>query len=186
MQSNRWIPVVRRAAMGTALAISAFMFIASNPDSPLLPTRKVRRNVVSVAPEGWAFFTRNPREPKTYTWSVDSNGTLGSENPVDVRGFALAGLSRRSRIRGIEVGQIMQSIPEDRWVQCRGPVEECGLSEAKWVPVRNTMAAGTLCGRVVFESKPPVPWAWSGGERPVHMPAKVAFVDIDCTQEEVT
>lgn len=59
------------------------------------------------APQGWAFFTRNPREPRVLPFVAES-GTWRSANlgPHAQARYAF-GLDRKSRAQGVEVGLLM-------------------------------------------------------------------------------
>src|SRR5688572_9473157 len=77
--------------------------IGSIPSSPLAFSRWSRTTLVSVMPEGWGFFTMNPREAYVVMYRPTSSGL----QPVNVVGSRLPqvfGARRSARGRELEFG----------------------------------------------------------------------------------
>lgn len=164
-------------ALGLALSIAIYIII--DGANPFAGSARTRAHVMALAPEGWGFFTRDPREDRVYIWEVRSDGQLVSANMADARGFAIAGVSRSARLRGPELAALIDQAPEHAWRPCRGAVLPC--VEATWLSIRNEARVQSLCGHFVIEKRPPVPWAWSRGA-PVAMPARVLALDVACDE----
>jgi antimicrobial peptide system SdpA family protein len=137
------------------LVMRAFM-----PDNPLRISRAVKDNLTVLIPQGWVFFTRDPREPSDRLYLrttpccrpvTQSNGGAGN----------LFGLNRDSRALSVELGSLIGQAPASAWSQCRGDLNSCIASSTAPAAVRNASTSRQLCGEVLVHRSKPVPWAWS-------------------------
>src|SRR6266849_1616457 len=111
-------------AVGWASVI-VFIAVSTIPDSPLSASLRHRVSVVAVMPEGWAFFTRNPREAFTQAYKRAADGTwerIGEPNFSKRHWF---GLDRTGRLITNELGALLSGIASERWTECSGPVGQC-------------------------------------------------------------
>lgn len=133
-------------------------------------------------PQGWKFFTRNPREDDIKIFRKNNEGnwvsaTFGANSsPVN-----LFGIKRTARSQGIEIGLLMASIKKDEWVECKGRTDVCMEQAATNKTIVNESPLPTICGEVAFVMQPPVPWAWSRAKREVVMPSKLIKVGVVCS-----
>ncbi|GAA2878607.1 SdpA family antimicrobial peptide system protein [Streptosporangium fragile] len=141
---------------------------------------QLRQSILSVVPQGWAFFTKSPRDPQIGVWRVDASGAwhdarLGPHSkPANVLGF-----NRRSRAQGVELG-IMQTAARNTWTRCdRGDIPACLRTTPTALTLRNPSPDPILCGTVGMSLQEPVPWAWAA-DGSTRMPAKVTRVEITC------
>lgn len=174
-------------ALGLCWTVAAFcVLVGSLPQSALATTYKMRQLTIALVPEGYGFFTRSPLEARLTIYRMDGK-TLTPASQADYRGMFLAGISRKSTIRGIEIGRAVGKIGADAWVECRGPIEECAAKIDK-PPVQLDlgMRVRTLCGRYLMREQKPVPWAWAGSSRPIHMPSRFAIVSFVCPAERAS
>jgi antimicrobial peptide system SdpA family protein len=132
-------------------------------------------------PEGWAFFTRNPREDRYIVYRLATGGSwidtnLGPHN----RPRNAFGLNRKSRAQGVEIGLLLVSIHDDEWLACRKSPAICLATTPVSKDFKDISPIPTLCGEIGVVMQPPVPWAWSSLPRPVTMPSKVVRVRVHC------
>ena len=133
--------------------------------------------MVKIFPQGWKFFTRDPRmsEPVPLRKVGDQWVPYGTRN--DLARFL--GASRESRTLWPELNWALSSITDADWQACDGPIEPC-LARA---PVREERARvdhPQLCGTVGVVMRKPVPWAWAKRTPAVNMPSKVLRLEITC------
>lgn len=137
-----------------------------------------------VVPEGWAFFTRSPREPRQTMWQRAAGGEwaeakIGSNSsPNNVFGAA-----RWVRAQDVELGQLYQKAvsQSDEWTACpSGDTALCLETAPKHRPVHNEVVSKTLCGTVGIGEQEPLPWAWAKTYHPASMPLKVLKLDVLC------
>jgi antimicrobial peptide system SdpA family protein len=131
------------------------------------------------APQGWAFFTYNPRAPHltvlgrdaTGAWSVLTPGRLAV--PAD-----LMGLDRIRQAQDTDVRRLLPQVPDNAWVACEREAVDC-LSELGPGPaVTNVSPRRDVCGDIGLIMQEVVPWAWR--EFPTIMPSKVVRVTVTC------
>ena len=132
-------------------------------------------------PEGWKFFTRNPREDHSILLGREKDGTwknLGLGPNFTWRTYL--GFGRLPRAQGIELGLLMHNIPKANFVSCTDLPEKCLDSVEHSVDLTNVSPAPTLCGTVGFVMQKQVPWAWSRLPLPTPMPSRVMRLEVKC------
>jgi antimicrobial peptide system SdpA family protein len=155
------------------LELRAFM-----PDNPLRVSKAVKTNLTALAPQGWVFFTRNPREAsdRVYRRTTPCCELLTVPNG-DPRN--LYGIKRDGRAFGVEMTPLLGQIPGDAWRECRGDLGACVAGLPPAATVVNTSKIGIACGEIVIQRQKPVPWAWSANPN-VRPPYTVATVNVSC------
>jgi antimicrobial peptide system SdpA family protein len=159
------------------------IFASSMEESALRPHYIQRVFLQTLSPQGWAFFTRNPREPWYHAFMVAADGHLIPAETADYRGAPWHGVRRDVRNRGIAIGQVLKAVPSTAWKPCKEAIETCiarvdeGAVEVSLAMIDNT----GFCGRVVLQERATVPWAWRKAYRTVHMRSRIALVDVNCT-----
>lgn len=90
-----------------------FKILAMNlGNNPLNTTRYGYISYTSLLPEGWAFFTKNSREPVIHLYKY-SEENIRLVNLRNLSGEFYFGLSRHNRILNIQLGNILSTILED-------------------------------------------------------------------------
>lgn len=165
--------------LGAASVYSALVHLL--PHNPLTP---VRRSVLSlVIPEGWGFFTRDPRESDLFVYvpGNEPGQWLFASNVPNANWRNLFGLNRASRGQGMEMALLVNAVGRDDWRHdhaCGSEHSRCLDSVDSSLPITNDTPNASLCGVVGIVVQEPVPWAWSGID--VAMPARVARLNVEC------
>lgn len=181
------VPAGRLGAAAVGLIAGCAVLIAYTV-LPQMPTSSVtlpaqaalKPSIIRLLPEGWAFFTRSPREADLlpFTQAADGGWRLALRSPhAEPRN--LFGLNRASRAQGVELGLVEGAIAQDAWKDCTQPVTAC-LAGLTPVAVENRSPSPTLCGPVGLAQQPPVPWAWSRDGSTTTMPSKVVRLEMRC------
>lgn len=171
-----------------AITITSLGFVVANLTTPYNPTQTpslVNEGINPLRiwmPQGFAFFTRDPREPKMYLYALDGgkwqSATLGPYS----RPSNFFGLDRKPRAQLTEYALLLHraGATPDKWMSC----EDAPLSCLRRVPVtdtlKNTDPVPTLCGVIGFARQDPVPWAWSESQDTIDMPSKILKLKILC------
>jgi antimicrobial peptide system SdpA family protein len=134
--------------------------------------------LLAVAPEGWAFFTRNPREPRIEAFAINA---AGDWQPVNWQNAALdLGFSRRGRVLHLALSWAVTQVPIASWHPCQEHPVRCGSRiERTRVPLDLSTPATRYLPRgrdLILYVAPPVPWAWSRSKEAVTMPGRVVRV----------
>ena len=159
----------------------AYVVHAAVPPNPIrLPLEK-RMYTRYWAPQGWAFFTRDPREEDILLFVRGRDGAwISAHKGPHASPSNYFGLSRASRARGIEVGQILRRVPKAGWQPCKERAEVCLERTPNAGTVRNISPNPTLCGEVGLALQKPVPWAWSSSAYKIVMPSRVSRLGVLC------
>ena len=179
-----WTLAVVRVALAFAWLLAIGVVLTGTiAASPLRPSFPVRLNLLTVAPEGWAFFTRDPREPVVVVHAPAGGGGWRALELANFQRANLFGLRRTSRLVTTEVTELLREVSPEDWIPCRAPVAEC--LEESLPPVhtaeRSSPLLPALCGPLAIQVRERVPWAWSGSRDRIQMPAKVVRLDVRCT-----
>ena len=170
----------------TLLILLIWGGVAAYTVHPILPANALelpfeeRSAFLHLLPQGWSFFTLNPRLPRLTSFTRTSDG--GWTRSVQHAWYKISalGFSRKTRLRDIEGNFIIRALVDAPWRDCAGSIEHC-LSETESVgAVDNVLLKPHLCGDIGFVNQPPVPWAWSQSSRQVAMPFKVLRVRVVC------
>lgn len=124
--------------------------------------------VQEITPQGWGFFTRDPRSPITQAWLMTSGGEW--ENVTRGPNATLRnafGFNRSSRLDEYDVSQVTGSRDVDGlWTDCTGrSIAQCAGRAASNRGVQEWTAEGydlRLCGEVLLLAMDPVPIDFAG------------------------
>ena len=157
--------------------IMAYITLAAVPLNPISMNFENKMNILSVVPEGWGFFTRNPREPALYMYyrkSPNSGYTLlNSPLSSPENGF---GISRRMRKINIELFAILSTVKDSSWQ--RGNENAIDLSCDSTLSVKGIFDNSTLRGTFLLIKQERLPWAWARQRQQIIMPYKKIILDI--------
>lgn len=171
-------------ALALALAWATAIAYAVHPALPYNPVRLPYAdalNTLFLAPQGWSFFTRNPREAKQYLFRRDARGWESVLLAPHGRLRNAFGLNRASRAQGVEMALVVDAAKKGRWVVCEErPIADCLSKLPAGFPVANVSPNPTLCGTIAVMEQRPIPWAWAKADRPIYMPARVLPIEATC------
>ncbi|GIG92218.1 SdpA family antimicrobial peptide system protein [Plantactinospora endophytica] len=179
---TRRLGAVALALLVAGAALAGFVVHAQLPANAVsLPFEESARTPVrQILPQGWAMFTRNPREQDVLAFVRSTDGGWHSalrgphSQPHNAFGF-----NRASRTQGVEIATMTTRLTAEQWQECRRGIPAC-IERAVPVPMDNPSLDPTLCGDVGFAGQVPVPWAWSGSDRTISMPAQVVRLVVTC------
>lgn len=143
---------------------------------------RVRQGVIELVPEGWSFFTRNPRESDFAIYGLDDE--LGAWRSITLgpAGEArnLFGLSRRYRAQGLDFGSLAELVPASAWQVCDLGPAACLAGLEPYVVERGPAPGQMLCGPIGLAMQEPVPWAWSHSTPATVMPSRLVRLEVKC------
>lgn len=168
-------------ALGAGWSTLALVTIeASREDNALRGSRDRARHVALLAPQGWGFFTRDPREDDFDVLAHDGQRWRTLFEHPNFRWAHALGWSRSARAQAVEFGLLSAELDMDGWTPCEADVDGCIAGLETRQVLTNPSPRPTLCGDVVVVTHPPVPWAWARSARGVTMPSKLMRVSIEC------
>lgn len=142
------------------------------------------RVVSEVVPQGWGFFTRDPREPITQAWvQSTSGGWQPSTRGPNASLRNAFGLDRSSRLDEYNVSQVLGKKDTDRlWTDCTGSsIRRCAQRAESKHGVQRWRVEGhdpRLCGNVLFLEVDPIPIDFAGLQ--YDPPTKAIRAEVSC------
>ncbi|HEX6372101.1 MAG TPA: SdpA family antimicrobial peptide system protein [Longimicrobium sp.] len=168
----RWIKAGVWTAWGALIVV---VLTSSAGVSPVKPRFAVRVLQLAVVPEGWSFFTRDPREPKDVAYRR-VGGRLEPVTFANTSRASLMGASRYARAVDGELAGLLAPVLASTWRDCRG--EACAAPAGEPLRLTNWSPTRRICGDVVVVRGAPVPWAWRRAD--VSLPAQTLHLRVDC------
>jgi len=176
----------RTVALACAWTLAiVYVVLAQLPAAAVtLPGQDALRGPIRAgATQGWAFFTKSPREAALTAFSHNGGTSWASAmlGPHSEPRNAF-GLGRASRAQGVEMGLLAGALHQENWVDCQdAPLDPClqQIPPNAVARVDNPMPAPTLCGQIALKRQEPTPWAWATSEAEA-MPVAVARLEVSC------
>lgn len=171
----------RRVLMAITIAtvVAAYALLAALPAAPFHLPFVSGEHVRSVLPEGWAFFTRSPREPEPISFRRGSDGGWYDVTERSSMSFDSAlSLDRRRRSQGTELAGLVNGLVDRDWTACDQLPTQCLSYVAATHTVHNRSTHRTLCGDIGIVIQDVRPWAWH--DLPTVMHSKVTRMVVTC------
>lgn len=162
------------------------IFISSIPFNPIqYKLSFVKNKVFTFTPQGWAFFTRNPREEQIYIYRIDNNGRLSRINQKHSNFDNIMGLDRKVSKISVEVQYLTSNIHKSEYTETIWNYDEniFGKVPSKYISVINPINNPLLCGNYLIVKQKIVPWAWWSTSRKVQMPSTVVKIQTKCIKK---
>ncbi len=163
----------------TSLTVSFWLiiniFLITVRGNPIEITNEVDSRVFNFIPQGWAFFTRDPREAQIAIYKIENDNILKPYPQRHSLFTNLFGLKRTSSKLLTELQLLKLKTVDSLY------------SDAKWnyqinifdkiitntFECKNEIYDPILLGNFIVVYQKPVPWAWSKSIKEIKMPAKI-------------
>lgn len=136
------------------------LIVSFAPYNPLTPSKSFRLELSLLAPQGWAFFTRNAREPNTFVYKKRKDKLVlidFQKNSSRQNGY---GVSRNARLLSVEITELLKQIDTSKWSSSSRASLTNQCNSAKTVEVVNYSVNPILKDTILIESREKIPWAW--------------------------
>ena len=168
----RWRLFVFGACLALAWAVPiSYALRFSLPYNASSLSRTATPPLLIFVPEGWGFFTRDPREENMFTYYKNGSGAWMLTSRWSF------GFGRHGRIVAREAAMLASGIAADA-TDCRDDHISCLNDVDVAAEIGAVFDNSRLCGDVGFVWQEPVPWAWARDN--VVMPARVVRVTVQC------
>ena len=140
------------------LCVGTLILINFSSFNPLYPDFAKRETIIKFFPQGWAFFTRNPREASLYVYDK-KGGKFICRTKANLNFYFGAG--RNMRVEDGEMSYLLNQVSSKRWKKCKGKnLLDCAKITSK-IEVKNDYLHPKLCGEIIVKRQDTTPWAWS-------------------------
>lgn len=144
------------------------IFISSIP----IPTTisYIKKNTIfNMVPQGWGFFTRNPREDEILFYKIDSISnqiTLSTKTNNSLEFYL--GASRKNRFIGIEMDFIHNKVPKKSWK--KGDTKKFSFDFSTQADtIKSNFNVQNLSGHYFIVKQQRTPWAWGRNYKKIIM-----------------
>lgn len=166
------------------LVIFTFLFFSGN--NPLEINGKVDYQALRLVPQGWAFFTRSPREAQILLYEITSEGKLRKFPHKHSSYRNLFGINRKSSKLLTEIQGIKSKIPDSlfnntKWNYQSSSTDLTSITNQLY-SIRNEVYSPIMCGKYALFFQKPIPWAWLESRNSINMPAKVIYLEVSCDE----
>ena len=123
-------------------------------------------------PQGWSFFTKDPREEQTIIYKQENN-KLEELNLKNGATSSWLGITRYNRIMLIELIQITNQVDSSKWSNINSKENfKIFTDTTTAIEVINFVNNAQLEGNFIIIKQKPIPWSWRANRNNLFMPAK--------------
>lgn len=140
-----------------------FIFVSSNTDNPLFLGYSSTSKVYVLIPQGWSFFTRNPREDVLKIYRVEKDTLLYINSTVSLSLKDLFGIKRHKKRITAELSEVMFNVKRTQWHEFRKiAIGDAAKEIATSDTIANNFKEPLLKkGVYVIYTCKRLPWAWA-------------------------
>jgi antimicrobial peptide system SdpA family protein len=156
------------------VSVITVIILSSAPLTPMTMSYSKSSTIYKIVPQGFAFFTRDAREPVVLFYEKNNNEyNLLNHSSADPDN--MFGLLRSSRRTNIEIAHILSKIKDENWQECPQG-KRCNADSV--ITIVNDFPSATLKGDYVAKMTTPIPWAWSKSKHEIIMKHKLIEISI--------
>lgn len=151
------------------------VFLITVKGNPIEITNEVDTRVFNFIPQGWAFFTRDPREAQITIYKIENDSIL-KPYPQRHSSFTnLFGLKRTSSKILTELQLLKLKTSDSLYSNLKWNYQANQYSKipSEKFEYRNEIFDPILLGDFIVVYQKPVPWAWSKSIERIEMPSKI-------------
>lgn len=113
---------------------------------------------ITIIPQGWAFFTRDPQEDDLYVYKIEKGQLIPVITHLN-EPDNFFGLKRFNK-GGIEIAFIEKKLMSTAWVKCQ-KLSNIIVDTLKTQEIKNEFICPTYKGTYILQRKPPIPFVWA-------------------------
>jgi antimicrobial peptide system SdpA family protein len=159
------------------IILGYLVFITSLQDT-IIARGPMARNLQYLFPQGWAFFTKSPKEILIDVYEIKDR-KLQPVDMMNVSAANLFGFSRMARMKGYELSLVVSPVPAARWKKNTAPNLLSHLNDTTMSVTNKYKFKYFDSGTYLFKQRLPVPWAWSGENQDEYTPYKTLKIKIN-------
>jgi len=150
--------------------------------NPVKLKTELSQTAFTLLPQGWAFFTRSPREAQVLIYKSDYNKNFKEVNQRHSSYKNIFGLNRQASKMIAELQFIKKEINDTLYTKTEWNYQanNFGLIPTSVIDVKNQFKDPLLCGEYLLVFQKSIPWAWSKNIEKIKMPSKIIRIKIEC------
>ena len=181
MKINYKLTILSSLTIITWSVIFYFILISHFKYSPLHLSKKISKEIFFATPQGWSFFTKDPRYDRLEIYQVINNSTLEQVTRPNFSIENFYGFKRQNRQFLNEAFSSIKNVVlnDSIWYNSSEGVDKAYQDINSIYNFKNTFKNPVLCGQFVFEMYKPIPWAWSSNKS-YKNPKKYLIINLQC------
>ncbi|WP_020602881.1 SdpA family antimicrobial peptide system protein [Spirosoma spitsbergense] len=150
-------------------------------ENPIRLNYELQQNIRMLFPQGWAFFTKSPRDENMQLYQLSDNRLTLVDGQRQATLANWMGLKRSSRAMSVEYAYLLYNAPTDKWVQCEtDPAAFIASHRLTNVVVTNDTPHPYLEGTYYLIKKGIIPWAWAAQRNQPTLPCSILKFTVVC------
>lgn len=158
------------------LLLSIIVFFSSI-DEQLVVSNKLKKQINTIFPEGWGFFTKSPRDQMLDVYRIN-NDSLEYISMSTHSKRSLFGLSRSPRIIGYESSMMINEIPIEKWKNDISANFLNHIKDTAFIIKRKEHFKYFKEGEYLFNIYRQIPYAWSNNNQERNNPIRIVKIGI--------
>ncbi|WP_430908417.1 SdpA family antimicrobial peptide system protein [Maribacter sp. 2-571] len=149
--------------------------------SPVHLSKSVSKEIFLATPQGWSFFTKNPRYERLGVYRMKKNGQIEQLTKPNFSLENQYGFNRQNRQFLSEVLSSLKStlLKDSIWHFSSKGALEASKEISSIYNFNSSFKDPMLCGRYILEMHKPRPWAWLSNKK-YKNPKKYLMINLDC------
>lgn len=172
------VALVPLVAAITAVVVLLSVYVQQSVVRPPF-SNAAKQTITSLVPQGWAFFTKSPRQ----AYATPYLAAAGDYQQVEPRSGVLADTRRLDRNFVIELEMLDRALAEAELIPCEsGDPQQC-FEELPLTPtatIASPLVDPIACGDVYVAMNKVAPWAWRSLADQTLRTEHVALVSVSC------
>lgn len=162
----------------TLWIIGFFVVFFSSFKEQVVVSYNCQQFVSLILPQGWGFFTKNPRDPLLEVYKVEKGGIITKVTLHNLSYKNDFGLSRKARMIGYESAQITNAVPASYWK--KNTFSHLNDLDRKniFLYTPKTKSKYFTNGLYLFMTYKTIPFAWAKKNQENNNPITYTFVSI--------
>jgi antimicrobial peptide system SdpA family protein len=167
-----------------SFSLLSSVYLVSMKENPITLTSNFDNQIFTFLPQGWAFFTRNPREAQISIYEI-KNGKLYDINQKHSSASNIFGLKRNASKILSELQIAILKIKKEEFVNLNWNYQSKIYDKIpqKIHYSKNILNSPLLCKEYLIIFQKPVPWAWSKSIEKIKMEAKGIRIKFQCYEK---
>lgn len=165
------------------LTLQVLSIVSALPDNPIMQHSTFKSTVSTLIPQGWDFFSKDPREQYFDLIPAENNQNIlkWPNSSLDNH----LGFDRSARAQGTETGMLYEQLDTKNMTTCKEDLEQCieliEKEQEEAIKIENRDIKQTICGDYYFVLIEPLPWAWSQSTDRKHKELKIQKIEVSCS-----
>ena len=156
--------------------MATIIFFSSFKEQIVVP-HSIKKEVNIAFPEGWGFFTKNPRDLHLEIYKIEA----GNIKSISICNHSLSnflGLSRKSRVIGYEASMLANKVKKEQWKDSDGTSLEKFVYESI-IEIQSISNFKYFTeGDYIIKLYEPIPYAWVKENQEEFNPYKIARIKV--------